>query len=486
MNKNIFLFSTFGLCENNSYLATRLLNYFKINNFKIVKKSNLSDVIVVCTCAFDNDRENNTKRMINRYIKHYLGKKLIVIVGCLPKIAPEFGNDDGIIKVGVDELHLLNEIFNSKILIENVKGNELNPGLSSFEYGFNKDYYVQISQGCVNNCSYCAIKKAKGNVKSKPINNIILEIKEGIKLGYKRFVLLADDCGSYGLDIGINFADLLNNIVVLHDAIKFNIHYIYPAQLINLFDKIDKKVWDQIYFLNAPIQSTSKKLIKLMNRNYNITIFLNLIKKIKKLSPDIRLETHILYCFPGETRENFLETLKLDKFFDLIIYFYYTDKKYTKSINFKNKICKSELMYRTNIICELIKINKHFKFGFDYTNKELFESINKNYLIENPHLLLIYPKSNEDNTISYPLGLLSISQKLLEEGYHVKILDQRLESNFENKIINYIENNNLVCISFSLVTGPQIKSMIKTIELIKNIKNIPIVVGGPHVTMLPN
>ena len=118
-------------------------------------------------------------------------------------------------------------------------------------------YYLQICQGCVNNCSYCAIKKAKGYVTSKPIDRVVREVFQGLDKGYKQFMLLGDDCGSYGIDIGTDFADLLNSIG--NFDIRLNINYIEPKGFQKICKKIGEKVFEHVDFMNIPLQSTSKE-----------------------------------------------------------------------------------------------------------------------------------------------------------------------------------------------------------------------------------
>jgi len=351
----VFLVPTHYCCENNTYLSTQLYNFFKVNGIGLVKNESDADTIVIVTCGFEKERENNAIKIVEDLVKKYGGNKKIIVTGCLPKINPSALSNSEITLINLQELSKFNKIFEPKIEIEQVKGNELNRDF--LRAGFPEDYYIQICQGCVNNCSYCVIKTAKGHVKSKGINEIIKEFKTGIGLGFKRFVLLADDCGSYGLDINTDLANLLNSLDQSADKdFEINIHYIYPKRLIDLYPKISKSVLRKIYFMNIPLQSTSPRILKLMNRDYDINSVLEIIKEIKKINPTICLETHVIYGFPSETRNEFFMNFYLKDYFDRATFFIYSDGNGTKTGNIEDNISTNEIMYRTiRVIVEILK-----------------------------------------------------------------------------------------------------------------------------------
>lgn len=354
-----------------------------MNGAKILDKPFAADIIIINTCGFDKEREKTALDIIQKYMKRYYNKKEIIITGCLPKINESLNKIKGITTIGPREIEEFNKIFKSKQPIQQIKANRLNQKFCSNTLSFPKDYHIQISQGCINNCSYCAIKKAKGYIQSKPIKKIIKEFKKGFKLGFKRFVLLADDCGSYGVDINTDFAELLNK---LHKAtkkeFKLNLCYFEPSRLVKLYPKINKDVIkERLYFISIPLQSTSQRIIKLMNRNYNVKSVLKIVKEIKSLNPKIYLDSYTLYGFPSETREEFLDTFRLKDYFDKIIYLYYSDRENIKSSKLKNKITRNEIMYRTRLILQKSKKDKRFLLGYKHSNiKNILKSIKRDII----------------------------------------------------------------------------------------------------------
>lgn len=346
--KTIFLCTTFKLCDNNGYLTTQLSNFFVENNYKMVRLPEESDCIVITTCGFDQGREDESISIVDQYIQKYSGQKKIVVCGCLPKINPDLFDLNKVTLIGSKELEKFDELFDAEIKVSTISGSKLDDNFINSEYGFVDSYYIQICQGCTNNCSYCAIKKTKGYVKSKGIAEIVAELEKGLQLGFSRFMLLGDDCGSYGADLGVDLAMLLNELN--NYDVRLLINYIEPGKFLALYPKIEQSVFSKIDFMNIPVQAASDRIISLMNRKYDSGQVMAVAKEIKDDHPHLFLETHVIFGFPGETREEFAETFKLAETFDAVIYFYYTDRKGVTSALLPGKISDDEVKHRVDMI----------------------------------------------------------------------------------------------------------------------------------------
>ena len=298
--------STYLACTRNLFDTTQIYNFFKKNKFNIVKKPAEAGVIIINTCGFDQIKENNSLKIINHYFKNYPNKKIIVC-GCLPPINTSLGeNFKGIVTIGPKEYKKFNEIFDHEEPIQEIKTNRLDSHfLNNKEkrdsLDSNKGYHIGICAGCLNNCSYCVEKKAKGYVVSKPMEDVVLEFINGIRAGFSNINLLAEDCGSYGVDINTNFAKLLNELYKFeNENFKLNIHFFEPKRLIELYPEINKGIIrDKISYICIPIESCSQRILKLMNRHYDVREVLKIIIDIRKLNPNIQLTTHIIYGFPS-------------------------------------------------------------------------------------------------------------------------------------------------------------------------------------------
>lgn len=367
-------------------MSTLIYNFLLQNGLEIVNAPEQSDIIILSTCGFDQDREELSKSLVLEYIERFSTTKQLIICGCLPKIASDLFDLPNVITIGPTELYKFDCFFEPSINIAEISASMLHESFIDRDYGMLDQYYIQICQGCINNCSYCAIRKAKGYVSSKPMEWILSQIHHATKLGAKTIRLLADDCGSYGVDLGIDFADLLNEISEYDIFISVN--YIEPNRLITLYPKIRQQALNKLQFLNIPVQSTSNRIIDLMNRRYDIAVVLDLAREIRARVSDIFLETHIIYGFPSETRDEFEDTFRVLDYFDSAIYFYYTDRPNVESCRFHGKISRSEIIRRTESILThprlcLRKSSSELPailLGYDlHTPNDIYKSIARSY-----------------------------------------------------------------------------------------------------------
>jgi len=360
--RKIFFCSVF-LCENNSYYGTIIYDFFKKNNYEIVDKSYKADTIIINTCAVTQYAEEKCKDVINHFIKNFQEKKQIIIYGCLCKINTEYQKVDGTICISPYELHKFNDLFPHDIPIEGIKGNVINKGFSSSQ---DDVYHVMIAQGCINNCSYCAIKKAKGNLKSKSISIILDEMNAGLRAGYNKFEFIADDCGCYGLDLKTDFGALLDKISEIDDSFSLEIHYIEPSRFLKHFDNIiNLAKRKKIDHINIPLQTGSQRILKLMKRAYDILEVADHVKKLRE-SFKVHISSDIIIGFPTETREEFRETLNISGAFDLVELFLYSPRHGTEASKIQGQLPKEEMSFRDSIARELEKNNPekyHYKRG---------------------------------------------------------------------------------------------------------------------------
>ncbi|MBL7154912.1 MAG: radical SAM protein [Candidatus Portnoybacteria bacterium] len=321
-------------------------NFLKANNFNVINDCSQADVIIISTCAFCNFTERLSIKVVKEYAEKYNNKEIIV-TGCLPKINPESLDGLKVTSIGFTEMDEFNDYFKAKVKIEDIDSNVLG---KYYPDGENDDkYFVHICQGCINSCSYCAIKKAKGYVKSKPIAKILKEVNQGVKLGYKKIVLLSDDGGSYGLDIGIDLSELILKIIDLPDkSFQLIVQNIFPQAMISLFPRVPQNVFKRFHSINIPVQSLNSRILKLMNRDYDIKKVIDIVNRLKSINPDIHLRTEVIYGFPSETRQEFYKDFELGKYFECVIFRTFSNKKGTRAIKFKDKIGIEELEYRTN------------------------------------------------------------------------------------------------------------------------------------------
>lgn len=201
-----------------------------------------------------------------------------------------------------------------------------NPRLS---IDFNNELFtLRISTGCLGKCSYCNIKRAIGPLKSKPIWFILDELKKGIASKKFRLNLVASDTGSYGLDIGATFPQLLDAILVADSRIIIQfIQDLHPKWLYRYKDDLIRIVGTKrIRSILTAVQSGSERILRLMNRCNHFPEYRRVIDAMKKAYPGLRLRSQVIVGFPTETEEDLLDTInfiKKCKFDEIDIFHYY-------------------------------------------------------------------------------------------------------------------------------------------------------------------
>jgi len=371
------------LCRFNNMHLARVKRFLENNGHQVTMDSKNADFILFHSCGtFDKFKEDSLA-ICNQYVKAEKSATVIDI-GCLPKIYPELTKQHPDFTY-IKSLNDLNEIFciNNKInmfygytcqsmvetdfyykkrdirkisqLVNKIKNTflyKLLPKNSHLlkvlgEIHRNDKYFIEISRGCVGNCSYCIEKRVTENtVTSRPVKVIIDEISHFYKKDLK-LCLTADDCGAYGIDIKESIFSLVAAINRQFPNLDIQLCNIYPMWL----EKYEKKYLNlikkyNITSINVPIQTGSQALLKRMNRKYSINNIIRIICEIKKISPEILVWTHIIIGFPGETARDLKKSIQCIKAFDFCFWFSYSNSKKARSSRFHNHISKRKKKIR--------------------------------------------------------------------------------------------------------------------------------------------
>jgi len=204
---------------------------------------------------------------------------------------------------------------------------------------------IPIMYGCNNFCTYCIVPYVRGRERSRNHENILEEVKQVAGKGYKEVMLLGTNVNSYGGDNGeMTFPKLLKEVAKVEGIERIRFMTSHPKDLSDeLIDVIatEKKVCNQ---LHLPVQSGSDRILKLMNRKYTAEKYMEIVEKLRKKVPDISLTTDIIAGFPGETNEDFEETLKLlEKVrYDTIFSFIYSKRKGTPAAEMEDCLTEEE------------------------------------------------------------------------------------------------------------------------------------------------
>jgi len=230
--------------------------------------------------------------------------------------------------------------------------------------------FVTIMYGCNNFCTYCIVPFVRGRERSRKPEDIKKEIQELIKKGYKEITLLGQNVNSYGKDLlpSVSFANLLRDVNTIDGVERIRFMTSHPKDLTNEVISAIKdceKVCEQIHL---PVQSGSTNMLKRMNRHYDREQYLETMKKIREEIPNIAISTDIIIGFPGETEEDFLETLSLisEVEFDLAFTFIFSKRKGTPADEMDDQISDKDKHLRFNRLLEVVnkscaKKNKEYE-----------------------------------------------------------------------------------------------------------------------------
>ncbi len=202
---------------------------------------------------------------------------------------------------------------------------------------------IPIMYGCNNFCTYCIVPYVRGRERSRAPEEIISEVKELIEKGYKEILLLGQNVNSYDGN-GMNFSGLLRELDSIEGDFVINFMTSHPKDC--SFELIDT-IADSghiSWHLHLPVQSGSDRILKLMNRHYDIAHYMTLVEYARKRIPDIQLTTDIIVGFPGETYEDFTETLDLMRKvkYDSAFTFIYSKREGTKAAEMDDPISEEE------------------------------------------------------------------------------------------------------------------------------------------------
>ncbi len=348
-------------CEPSAYLFNKALVFLKFNKYNLddhdIKNCNTA---LINTCCVTASKIIEAEKLIVEAMNWPHLQKIIVF-GCYSKINKKYRTSKRLRFVGPKELKKFNKNFKHFVPIEGVSGDKLkNKSFTPYQSRITRrDRYILISQGCAHNCSYCNIKLAKGHVLSRKISEITDEVEMKYAAGHREFVLLSDDCGSYGQDMDTDLADLLEKLVSIHKGLKFKISTIFPGDFIRLFPKIKKIAKSkQISYINLPIQSGSNRILELMNRDYKKQDVLRAVKELRSISPDTWLYSHILMNFPTETKQDFMQSLDAATNFDELMFITYSKNPLTNASKLEPEVKEKDKSERICIAKNFVRLIK--------------------------------------------------------------------------------------------------------------------------------
>lgn len=384
--------ATFG-CQMNARDSEKIAGILEQIGFTMIE-SEEADFVIYNTCTV---RENANLKVYGKLgFLNKLKKKnpnmMIALCGCMmqedavvEKIKKSYRFVD--IIFGTHNIFKLAELIQARIdskgmIIDIWEGTEEIVEDLPSERKFKFKAGVNIMYGCNNFCSYCIVPYVRGRERSRDPKDIIKEIKELVADGVLEIMLLGQNVNSYGktLETPMSFAKLLQEIEKIHGLERIRFMTSHPKDLSDSLIEVMKDSNKICTHLHLPIQSGSSRILKIMNRKYTKEQYLDLVQKIKTAVPNISLTTDIIVGFPGETNEDFLETLDvIQKVGYTAAYtFVYSKRTGTPAANMDDQISDDVIKDRFDKLLKEIKMisSKLSDTITGSTQKVLVEEIN--------------------------------------------------------------------------------------------------------------
>ncbi|XP_033367922.1 threonylcarbamoyladenosine tRNA methylthiotransferase isoform X2 [Parus major] len=311
---------TWGCSHNNSdgeYMAGQLAAY----GYKITDNSAEADLWLLNSCTVKNPAEDHFRNSIK---KAQEGKKKVVLAGCVPQAQPRQEYLKGLSIIGVQQIDRVVEVVEETIkghsvrLLGQKKDNGKRLGGARLDLPkIRKNPLIEIisiNTGCLNACTYCKTKHARGDLASYPIEELVDRAKQSFQEGVCEIWLTSEDTGAYGRDIGTDLPTLLWKLVeVIPEGAMLRLGMTNPPYILEHLEEMAKILnHPRVYaFLHIPVQSASDSVLMDMKREYCVADFKQVVDFLKEKVPGITIATDIICGFPGETDEDFQETMKL-------------------------------------------------------------------------------------------------------------------------------------------------------------------------------
>ena len=351
-----FCILTLG-CKVNSYESNVMRD--KLINKGYLEVSDNADIYIINTCTVTNTADNKSMKLIRRIVKEH-GDSIIVVCGCMVQNRKE--SIDGVdIIIGNVGKASIGDYIDEYVKTKSKKFDIYDMMNVTFEpmvlNNFNKTRaFVKIQDGCNNFCSYCVIPYVRGNVRSKKRDDVINEVTTLINNGHKEIVLTGIHTGNYGVEFDdYDFACLLSDLVKIKGLERLRISSIEATELNDRVLDIIKNNDILADHMHIPIQSGSDGVLKRMNRKYDKEYFINKINDIRKIRPSISITTDVIVGFPGETDDEFNETIdtirKIN--FSKLHVFPYSKRNGTKAADMKDQVDDVTKKERAHKLIEL-------------------------------------------------------------------------------------------------------------------------------------
>lgn len=388
MNKKV-AFYTLGCKLNYSETSTlgRLLNNA---GFETVEFTQTPDVFVINTCSVTENADKKCKKIVKEALK-ISPNAHVTIVGCYAQLKPqEIAEIPGVdLVLGAAEKfqlvdHLTDLTKKEKTEVFNQPVSEANQFVSSYSFGDRTRTFLKVQDGCDYSCTFCTIPMARGASRSDTIESAVKQAYEIAASGVKEIVLTGVNLGDFGIRDGVRhdkFVDLVKALDEVEGIDRIRISSIEPNLLTDEIIEFVSTSKRFVPHFHIPLQSGSNKILGLMRRRYRRELYVDRVAKIKELMPDCCIGVDVIVGFPGETREDFIDTYNFLNDLDIsyLHVFTYSERENTMAAEMDGVVPGSTRADRSKML-HILSDKKRRAFYETQINKSdevLFEGDNK-------------------------------------------------------------------------------------------------------------
>uniref|UniRef100_A0A673CUP3 tRNA-t(6)A37 methylthiotransferase n=1 Tax=Sphaeramia orbicularis TaxID=375764 RepID=A0A673CUP3_9TELE len=313
---------TWGCSHNNSdgeYMAGQLA----ASGYKMTDDPSEADLWVLNSCTVKNPAEDHFRNSIKKAQEQ---QKKVVVAGCVPQAQPRMEYLKGLSIIGVQQIDRVVEVVDEAVKGHSVRllGQKKDGGrrLGGARLDLPKIRknplieIISINTGCLNACTYCKTKHARGDLASYPVEELVERARQSFQEGVCEIWLTSEDTGAYGRDIGTDLPTLLWKLVEeIPEGAMLRLGMTNPPYILEHLEEMAKILnHPRVYaFLHVPVQSASDSVLMDMKREYCVNDFRQVVDFLKERVPGVTIATDIICGFPGETEEDFQETIELVK-----------------------------------------------------------------------------------------------------------------------------------------------------------------------------
>jgi threonylcarbamoyladenosine tRNA methylthiotransferase MtaB len=304
-------------CKLNFSETSSIGRIFKDAGYETTPFNSAADVYVINTCSVTDHADRKCRKVVKEALKHS-PNAYITIVGCYAQLKPkEISEIPGVDMVlgAAEKFNIIEHINdltkNEKAIVHNAPIDETNQFVSAFSIGDRTRTFLKVQDGCDYSCTFCTIPLARGASRSGKIEDIVRQAEEIAASGVKEIVLTGVNIGDYGIRDGKRqdrFVDLVKALDEVEGIDRIRISSIEPNLLTNEIIEFVAQSKRFVPHFHMPLQSGNNKVLAQMRRRYKRELYWERVAKIKSLMPNCCIGVDVIVGFPGETREDFIDT----------------------------------------------------------------------------------------------------------------------------------------------------------------------------------